>query len=117
MQMKKFPGAAAPFVVLALASAAPAVTIDDAVAPPTSLNGTSSWTGVGYIIFGAGGLGSGVLIDRQHVLTAAHVVFNQQPSDVTFNLTGLGEPTSPFVASSIAINPAFNPFSLFGDVA
>lgn len=70
------------------------ITVDDASAPPPNLNGTNTWLGVGYFTINAPGgpfRGSGTLIDRYHVLTAAHVVVNTTPAQDLFSLTGTGE--------------------------
>jgi V8-like Glu-specific endopeptidase len=68
---------------------------------------TSPWAGVGAITIN-GGIYSGVLIDSQHVLTAAHVVGGQAgtPGNVSFTLNA-GDLTQTLSATAISLYPGF----------
>jgi secreted trypsin-like serine protease len=68
---------------------------------------TSPWAGVGAITIN-GGVYSGVLIDSQHVLTAAHVVNGQAgtPGNVSFTLNA-GDLTQVLGAAAITVYPGF----------
>jgi hypothetical protein len=64
----------------------------------------SPWASVGSITFG-GSVFTGVLLDSQHVLTAAHVVAGQvaTPGNVSFNLNVGGDLTQTLGAASISV--------------
>lgn len=64
----------------------------------------SPWAGVGAVIVN-GSVMSGVLIDDQHVLTAAHVVGGASPGAVSFRLNAGSEQV--FAASAISVFPGF----------
>lgn len=70
---------------------------------------SSPWAGVGAITIN-GGVYSGVLIDSQHVLTAAHVVGGQagSPGNVSFSLNAGGDLTHILSASTITLYPGFS---------
>ena len=69
---------------------------------------TSPWAGVGAVTIN-GGVYSGVLIDSQHVLTAAHVVGGQvgTPGSVSFSLNVGGDLTQTLSATAITVFPGF----------
>ena len=69
---------------------------------------TSPWAGVGAITIN-GGVYSGVLLDSQHVLTAAHVVGGQTgtPGNVSFSLNVGGNLTQTLGATAITLYPGF----------
>ncbi|MDP1927343.1 MAG: trypsin-like peptidase domain-containing protein [Thiobacillus sp.] len=69
---------------------------------------TSPWAGVGAITIN-GGVYSGVLLDDQHVLTAAHVVGGQAgtPGNVSFSLNVGGNLTQTLSATAITVYPGF----------
>lgn len=64
----------------------------------------SPWAGVGAITIN-GNVYSGVLLDSQHVLTAAHVVAGQAgtPGNVSFSLNVGGSLTHTYSASAISV--------------
>lgn len=64
----------------------------------------SPWAGVGAITI-SGGVYSGVMLDSQHVLTAAHVVGGQvgTPGNVSFTLNVGGDLTHTYSASAISV--------------
>lgn len=66
----------------------------------------SPWAGVGAVSVN-GNVFSGALIDRQHVLTAAHVVGGQTPGNVSFTLNVGGNLTHSINASAINIFPGY----------
>lgn len=68
---------------------------------------TSPWAGVGAITIN-GSVFSGVLIDSQHVLTAAHVVGGQTgtPGNVSFTLNA-GDLTQTLGVAAITVFPGF----------
>ncbi|MBW8328216.1 MAG: trypsin-like peptidase domain-containing protein [Thiobacillus sp.] len=65
---------------------------------------SSPWAGVGAITI-SGGVYSGVMLDSQHVLTAAHVVGGQvgTPGNVSFTLNVGGDLTHTYSASAISV--------------
>jgi len=69
---------------------------------------SSPWAGVGAITIN-GNVYSGVLLDSQHVLTAAHVVNSQKgtPGNVNFSLNVGGDLTQTLGASTIEVYPGF----------
>jgi V8-like Glu-specific endopeptidase len=69
---------------------------------------TSPWAGVGAVTIN-GGVYSGVLLDSQHVLTAAHVVGGQTgtPGNVSFSLNVGGNLTHTLGATAITVYPGF----------
>jgi Trypsin len=75
--------------------------VGGSVDPNTS---TSPWAGVGAVVI-QGETFSGVLIDAQHVLTAAHVVAGSAPNQVSFVLNA-GAPQSLAVAG-ISVFPGY----------
>jgi secreted trypsin-like serine protease len=70
-------------------------------------NAASSYAGVGSVVVGGQPL-SGVVIASQYVLTAAHVVSGQAPSNIQFVLN-LGDPT-PWTSAveSVTVYPTFS---------
>ena len=75
---------------------------------------TSDWLGVGKIgdTLGNNFYGTGVLIDPQHVLTAAHLVDGHTAAQMKFEVNGV-----TYSASSIAINPNYDPAGDAFDIA
>jgi secreted trypsin-like serine protease len=65
---------------------------------------SSPWAGVGAITI-SGGVYTGVMLDSQHVLTAAHVVGGQvgTPGNVSFSLNVGGDLTHTYSASAISV--------------
>jgi secreted trypsin-like serine protease len=78
---------------------APAARVDPNVA-------SSPYAGVGSVVVGGSPL-SGVVIASQYVLTAAHVVNGQQPSNVQFVLNLGGTPWQS-AAESVTIYPTYS---------
>lgn len=66
----------------------------------------SAWAGVGSITIGTGTY-SGTLIAPNYVLTAAHVVGNHHPSEITFNLNFGGDLTHRIVAEAVFVQPGY----------
>ena len=79
--------------------------VGGAVDPNTS---GSPWAGVGAVNVN-GGTFSGALIDRQYVLTAAHVVGGHvsAPGNVSFTLNADGAASRVITAESIVVFPGF----------
>lgn len=73
-------------------------------AGPTDPDPRAPWASVGSLSV-QGRLFSAVLIDRQHVLTAAHVVAGAQPGQVVFR-SALGQGFQS-AATAIHVNPAY----------
>ncbi|HEX7972074.1 MAG TPA: trypsin-like peptidase domain-containing protein [Thiobacillus sp.] len=69
---------------------------------------SSPWAGVGAISIN-GNVYSGVLLDSEHVLTAAHVVSGQvaTPTNVSFSLNTGGNLTQTLGATTISVYPGF----------
>lgn len=69
---------------------------------------SSAWAGVGAVTIN-GNVYSGVLLDSQHVLTAAHVVGGQvgTPTNVSFSLNAGGNLTQTLSATAIDLYPGF----------
>lgn len=69
----------------------------------------SPWAGVGSVTVRNGGVYSGALIGRRHVLTAAHAVagVRNPRADISFNLNYGGTLSHHFRARAIHILPAF----------
>jgi hypothetical protein len=69
---------------------------------------SSTWAGVGAITIN-GSVYSGVLLDSQHVLTAAHVVGGQvgTPGNVSFSLNAGGNLTQTLSATTISLYPGY----------
>lgn len=100
--MKKLLPAAALVTTLALPFSASALVGGAGVADNSA---SSPWAGVGSLNVG-GGLFTGTLIAPGYVLTAAHLVVNAAPSDVTFQVNA-GTSTT-LAASEIFINPDYS---------
>jgi hypothetical protein len=66
----------------------------------------SSWAGVGSITIGTGTY-SGTLVAPNYVLTAAHVVGNRRPEEITFNLNFGGDLTHRIVAEAVFVQPGY----------
>lgn len=69
----------------------------------------SPWAGVGSITLRNGGVYSGALIGRHHVLTAAHAVAGSRDphNDITFNLNYGGTLSHRFQAKAVHVLPRF----------
>ena len=86
-------------------------TVDDNIA-------SSPWAGVVSITPTTGGaVYSGALLDRYHVLTAAHVAasFSSDPSKLKVNINGAGNLTQQLVASHIFVHPDYSTGNLPND--
>lgn len=73
----------------------------------------SPWSGTGSVSVRVGmrpRTFSGVLIDRRHVLTAAHVLGGATPGDVVFNLNHGGNLTHRIPAATITVHPDYAGF-------
>lgn len=70
---------------------------------------TARWAGVGSISVG-GGTFTGALIDRTHVLTAAHVVGGAKPDSITFNLNFGGDLTQRIAVAAVFTHPLYQGF-------
>lgn len=108
-------------MVLQVQGLAHALILSDAEAVPASSlaagNDTNSafspWSGVGSVSVMVGirtRTFSGVLLDRRHVLTAAHVLGGAAPGDVTFNLNHGGNLTHRIPAATITVHPDYSGF-------
>jgi secreted trypsin-like serine protease len=70
---------------------------------------SSPWAGVGSLTVGDKSF-TATLIDERHVITAAHVVGNSSPSDITFNINADGDFSQRIVASAVHVNPNYHGF-------
>jgi hypothetical protein len=91
-------------LALLLLLSAPARAVVDGELDPNTLE--SAWAGVGSVTV-AGGVYSGVLIGPHHVLTAAHVVANRFPEEISFNLNAGGDLTHRLRAEAVYVRPGY----------
>lgn len=66
----------------------------------------SPWAGVGSVSIGKATY-TGTLIAPDYVLTAAHVVGNHGPADITFNLNFGGDLTHRIAATEVFVHPGY----------
>lgn len=80
-------------------------------------NTSTEWSGVVSITTIGGGVYSGALIDRTHVLTAAHVAagFVNNPGDLKINVNFGGDLTQQITASQIFVHPDFQTGRVIGN--
>lgn len=73
----------------------------------------SPWAGVGSMVVNGNAYG-GVLIGRQHVLTAAHVVAGAKLSRMEFHLNADGDSSSRIGVTAVHVHPGYRGFGSGG---
>jgi hypothetical protein len=80
------------------------------------------YDGVGYVSVAGGGIGTGALIGKQYLITAAHL-FNTTPTTystkdgtIRFDLPGMPPVVATFVAANVKIYSTYNPSTVDDDL-